>query len=288
MLFHPLWVRSFPLWLLFSPAVGPLFSARSGSALLFTFAVTVNHPSDRCFLWTHRPCIDRRCHDVDQVVVPPVLMSQRMDLILASNVPHDVMQVLVAAWVTSPFSAFLMPSTSTQHPLWVVNNPSLLFLSVDRVVWGVSNSSSGSSGSVTLQSAHELHREVDVLLLVPVVRPKHEGFWPSHALHLSDELGRNHSVCIRLEICPFITTGTSATSTMNDNSTIFQIFWMVGTVSAHGESQSVFGISLTVIVCLCAVNCPAGVFATLSDCWNLNLTHLYCSLLDLNSQVLFA
>ena len=32
MLFRPLWVRSFPLWLLSSPAVGPLFSARSGSA----------------------------------------------------------------------------------------------------------------------------------------------------------------------------------------------------------------------------------------------------------------
>ena len=25
LLFHPLWVRSFPLWLIFSPAVGPLF-----------------------------------------------------------------------------------------------------------------------------------------------------------------------------------------------------------------------------------------------------------------------
>ena len=31
--FYPQWVRSFPLWLLFSPAVGPLFSSRSGSAL---------------------------------------------------------------------------------------------------------------------------------------------------------------------------------------------------------------------------------------------------------------
>ena len=71
---------------------------------------------------------------------------------------------------------------------------------------------------------------------------------------------------------------------MNDILTIFQIFWM----AAHGEAQSVFGISLTVSVHLCAVGCVSGVFTTLSDCWNLNLTHLYCSLLDLNSQVLFA
>ena len=36
MLFHPLWFRSFPPWLLFSPAVGPPFSVlftRCGSAL---------------------------------------------------------------------------------------------------------------------------------------------------------------------------------------------------------------------------------------------------------------
>ena len=76
---------------------------------------------------------------------------------------------------------------------------------------------------------------------------------------------------------------------MNDNSTIFQIFWMVGTVSAQrGDSQSVFRIFFTVSICLCAVGCTTGVFTTLSDCRNLNLKHLYCSLLDLDSQVLFA
>ena len=48
---------------------------------------------------TPRPCLDRRCHDVDQVVVPlAVLTSRRMDLVLASNVPHTVTQVLVAPW----------------------------------------------------------------------------------------------------------------------------------------------------------------------------------------------
>ena len=38
-LFHPLWVRSFPPWLLFSPAVGPLFSVlltRCGSTLFLS------------------------------------------------------------------------------------------------------------------------------------------------------------------------------------------------------------------------------------------------------------
>ena len=35
-----------------SPAAGSLLSTRSGSALVCSFAVTVNHPSGRCFLWT--------------------------------------------------------------------------------------------------------------------------------------------------------------------------------------------------------------------------------------------
>ena len=56
---------------------------------------------------------------------------------------------------------------------------------------------------------------------------------------------------------------------------------MVGTVSAHHQRSQVFGIFLTVGICLCAAGCTAGVFVTLSDCQNLNLKHLYCSLLDL-------
>ena len=43
---------------------------------------------------------------------------------------------------------------------------------------------------------------------------------------------------------PFIPTGTSTTSSMNDTSTIFWISWMVGTVSARrGGSQQYSGSS---------------------------------------------
>ena len=45
--------------------------------------------------------------------------------------------------------------------------------------------------------------------------------------------------------------------------------------------STVFGIFLIVSMCLCAVGCTAGVLATLSNSKNLNLKHLYCSLLDL-------
>ena len=44
--------------------------------------------------------------------------------------------------------------------------------------------------------------------------------------------------------------------------------------------STVFGIFLTVSICLCAVGCTAGVFTALSNCRNLNLKHL-CSLVDL-------
>ena len=43
----------------------------------------------------------------------------------------------------------------------------------------------------------------------------------------------------------------------------------------------VFKIFLIVGIYFCAAGCTAGVFVTLSNCRNLNLKHLYCSLLDL-------
>ena len=45
--------------------------------------------------------------------------------------------------------------------------------------------------------------------------------------------------------------------------------------------STVFKIFLIVGICFCALGCTAGVFVTLSNCRNLNLKHLYCSLLDL-------
>ena len=50
------------------------------------------------FLLNPRSCLDRRCHNVDQAVCSlAVLTFQRAGLVLASNVPHDDTEALVAA-----------------------------------------------------------------------------------------------------------------------------------------------------------------------------------------------
>ena len=73
---------------------------------------------------------------------------------------------------------------------------------------------------------------------------------------------------------PFITKRTSTTLSLNDNSTIFWISWMVGIVlSTTWRISTVFEIFWTVSICLFAVGCTAGVITTLSDCRKLTLKH---------------
>ena len=72
--FTRLWV---PLWV--NNCRRTLWSTRRGSAFLCSFAVNVNHPSDRCFQWTAvlvSPALPRR-HLCKVLAVTHVLLSAR-------------------------------------------------------------------------------------------------------------------------------------------------------------------------------------------------------------------